>query len=168
MVKKALAVLALACVVCMACTSTVSAKRHRPPLMLTDMFGSEFIDFPVTMYERARHQHDPVWPKFDVVERDNDYVLKADVPGYDKDKLKLEVHQDTVTLSAKSEDSKEENKDGSDRTLRRERSICSFSRSIQLPSKVDDEDVKASYKDGVLTVELPKSKESLPKAVLIA
>merc|ERR1711879_1135895 len=104
------------------------------------------------------------WPKVDVVEKENEYVVKADVPGIAKDKLKLEIQKDALVLNAEVEESKEE-KEGN--TIRRERQYHSFHRTIHLPSDVDHQAITANSEDGVLTVTLPKAAESLPKAIEI-
>lgn len=104
------------------------------------------------------------WPKVDIVEKENEYVVKADVPGIAKDKLKLEIQKDALVLNAEVEESKEE-KEGN--TIRRERQYHSFHRTIHLPSDVDHQAITANSEDGVLTVTLPKAAESLPKAIEI-
>jgi HSP20 family protein len=100
----------------------------------------------------------------DVVERDDKYVLRADVPGIKPDEVKIEVEDDLLTVSAEHEDTEEEKKDN---YLRRERRYGSFSRSIRLPKGVTADQVEATCKDGIVEVGIPKPKEAERKAVTI-
>jgi HSP20 family protein len=100
----------------------------------------------------------------DVVERDDGYVLRADVPGLKPDEVKIEVDADVLTVSAEHEESREEEKGN---FIRRERRYGSFSRSVALPKGVTADQVEASCKDGVLEVSFPKPKKEERKAVTI-
>jgi HSP20 family protein len=100
----------------------------------------------------------------DVIERDDKYVLRADVPGIKPDEVKIEVEDDLLRVSAEHEESEEEKKDD---YLRRERRYGSFSRSVRLPTGVTADKVEATCKDGVVEVSFPKPKEEERKAVMI-
>ena len=91
----------------------------------------------------------------DVIERDDKYLLRADVPGF-TDEVKVEVEDDVLTVSAEHEESEEENKD---HYLRRERRYGSASRSITLPKGVTPDQVEATCKDGIVEVSVPKPGE---------
>lgn len=101
-------------------------------------------------------------PAIDVYDKKDRLVAKVEVPGLGKEDLKVSVDGDvlTVTGERKKEDEIKE-KD----YYCSERVYGSFSRSIPLPVSVDKDRVKASYKKGVLTVELPKSKEAVSKEI---
>ena len=100
----------------------------------------------------------------DLIERDDTYVLRADVPGIKPEEVTIEVDDDVLTVSAKHEESEEEKKDN---FVRRERHYGSFSRSITLPKGVGADDIEATCKDGVLEVSFPKPKEEERKPVTI-
>ena len=100
----------------------------------------------------------------DVVERDDGYVLRADVPGLKPDEVKIEVEGDVLTVSAEHEESEEEKKDN---YVRRERRYGSFSRSVTLPKGVTADQVEASCRDGIVEVSFPKPKKEERKAVTI-
>merc|ERR1711869_95900 len=106
------------------------------------------------------------WPKINLLEEEDRFVVKADVPGVPKDKLKLSVSEDGITLGFEEEESKEEG--GSQgKALRRERYFRSFTRTVPLPEGVDKDKITASVVDGVLALSLPKAPESQPKAITI-
>ena len=97
--------------------------------------------------------------KTDVIEQDDSYTLEADLPGFDKEDIHVDVKDDVLTVSAEHNDEKKEEKDG--KYIRRERGYRSFKRSFRVEG-LNQEDIKAQYKNGVLTVTVPK-KESLPE-----
>jgi HSP20 family protein len=100
----------------------------------------------------------------DLVERDDKYVLRADVPGVKPEDVKIEVDDDVLTVSAQHEETEEEKQDT---YVRRERRYGSFSRSITLPKGVGADDIEATCKDGVLEVSFPKPKEEERKPITI-
>jgi HSP20 family protein len=103
-------------------------------------------------------------PAVDIYETENELVLKADVPDvYEKD-IDIRVENNTLTVRGQRNFSQEVKEDN---YLRIERTYGSFSRSFGLPSSVNTEAIKAEYKNGVLTVEMPKRAESKPKQVKI-
>jgi len=101
-------------------------------------------------------------PMVDVREEEDRYVIEAELPGLSEKDLKLELKDGILALStAKTEEKKEEGR----RWLRRERREFSFARSFELPDNADGEKIEARFKDGLLTVELPKKAETAPKLV---
>lgn len=100
---------------------------------------------------------DKDFPAVNIAENDKNYSLEVVAPGFAKDDFKLKVDDDVLTISAET---KTENNDyGKDKDYtRREYSYSSFTRSFRLPDNVKDDSISASYKDGVLDIELPKSK----------
>jgi len=93
--------------------------------------------------------------KADIRENDKEYVVDAEIPGVNKEDIKLELINDTLTISAEH---KAETEEKSDNYLRRERRMGSFSRSFYVPN-VKNEMVTAKYNNGILTITLPKDKE---------
>ena len=96
-------------------------------------------------------------PAIDVFERENQLVVRADVPGYQKNDIKLEVTEDGVLLEGERRDEREE-KDGG--YYRRERTYGSFRRLIPLPEGINTDSVRAEMKNGVLEVcfDLPEKR----------
>ncbi len=92
--------------------------------------------------------------KIDVKEVDNKFIVQADVPGVDKENIDLSIEGAVVTIRAEIEQHDEHKEDG--KVLRSERYCGSVSRSFQLPDKIDTEEAKATYKNGVLVLTLPK------------
>ena len=92
-------------------------------------------------------------PRVDIIDEGETYLLRADVPGYERDDLDVSLHDRRLTISATPEDDGDED---SDRYVRRERDQHGTTRTIKLPEPVDPDGVTASYDRGVLEVRLPK------------
>ncbi|MBL8745226.1 MAG: Hsp20/alpha crystallin family protein [Phycisphaerae bacterium] len=104
-------------------------------------------------------------PPLDIEEKADTITVKAEVPGVDPAKIEVTVQDDLLTLKGSKEESHEE-KDKN--FFRSERRFGSFLRRIVLPSPVDESKVNATYKDGVLKIELTKNKAALPKRIPVA
>ena len=91
----------------------------------------------------------------DVIEEDDRYLMRADVPGISPDEIKIEVDGDRLTVSGSHEESSEEKKDD---YVRRERRFGSFSRSMLVPRGVDPDEIEATTANGVLEISIPKPK----------
>jgi HSP20 family protein len=100
----------------------------------------------------------------DIYETENELIVKADLPEISEKDLDVRVENNTLTIRGER---KFEQKVKEDNYLRVERAYGSFGRSFSLPNSVNAEAIKAGYKNGVLTVELPKRAESKPKQVRI-
>lgn len=103
-------------------------------------------------------------PSLDVFEEKDEIVVKADLPGMNKDEIEVTVMENVVTI--KGEKKKEEEVKEKD-YYRRERSYGSFVRSVELPSEVKSDQIKANFKDGVLEVRMPKTEEAKKKSVSV-
>ena len=103
-------------------------------------------------------------PPVDIYETDNEIVLKAEIPGVKKEDIKIEVSDGVLTLKGEK---KEEREIKEENYHRIERTYGSFQRSFTLPTNVDRDKIKATYKDGVLEVVLPKKEEAKPREVRI-
>jgi len=96
-------------------------------------------------------------PSVDVIDRDNEVIVKAELPGVDKKDLDISVTKNTVTIKGiTSHEEKEEKGD----FYRCEISSGSYSRTLSLPADVDEDKTKAKFKDGILELTLPKLKKS--------
>jgi HSP20 family protein len=104
-------------------------------------------------------------PAVDIYETENELVLKADLPDVNEKDIDVRIENNTLTVRGER---KFEQKVTQDNFLRVERAYGSFSRSFTLPNTVNTETIKAEYKNGVLTVEMPKRAESKPKQVKVA
>ena len=94
-------------------------------------------------------------PAMDVIRKEDELVLKVDLPGITLDEVKIEVDDGMLTVSGEHEEKVDEEKD---RVIRRERHYGSFCRSMPLPSGVEPEQIKATCKDGLLEVAVPLPK----------
>ena len=106
-----------------------------------------------------------IWrPALDVSETPKEVLVKAELPGMDPKEIDISLSQNVLTLRGEKKQEKEEK----DKSFHRiERSYGAFSRSVQLPSDVDPEDVDATYKDGVLQLKLKKTEKSVAKKIEI-
>ena len=104
-------------------------------------------------------------PAMDLVETDDHFVLRADLPGLAEEDVKIEVADDTLTLSGERRFEHEGRKDG---FYRLERGSGTFSRSLTLPDGVDADAIAASFDKGVLEVRIPKPERRKPRRVEIA
>lgn len=101
-------------------------------------------------------------PKVDVIDREHEFLVRAEVPGIDKKDLDVSVNENMVTIKAEhAEEHKEEKGD----YYRREISRGTFARTVALPAFVDSDKAKASFKDGVLELTLPKMEQSRRKKI---
>lgn len=103
-------------------------------------------------------------PAVDIQETENELVLKADLPGIEEKDIDVRIENNTLTIRGERKFEKQVNEDN---YLRVERSYGSFSRSFSLPNTINTEAIKAEYKNGVLTVQMPKRAESKPKQVKV-
>ena len=103
-------------------------------------------------------------PALDVFQDKDNVIVKAELPGMKKEEIEITLLEGTLTLSGErkyEEEHKEED------TFRRERFYGKFRRSVALPVPVDTAKVKAAYRDGVLTVTLPKAEEAKPRQIQV-
>lgn len=98
----------------------------------------------------------------DVKEEDSRYVMETELPGYNKEDIKIDIDGSVLTLSAEHSENKED-KDSEGKYLRRERTFGSYRRSFDI-SGVDADNISAEYKNGILTLSLPKKKQEIPAA----
>ena len=101
-------------------------------------------------------------PSLDVWETDTEVIYAFDLPGLEEERISIEVHDDTLTVSGEREKATAEQ---SDRFYRFERRYGSFSRAAGLPQGVDETKIVASYTNGVLEVRVPKPEEAKPRRI---
>lgn len=101
-------------------------------------------------------------PSVDISETDGEYLIKAEIPDVKKEDVKVTLEDGVLTIQGER---KHESEEKGKKYHRVERSYGSFVRSFSLPDLVDEEKVKADFKDGVLNLQLPKSEKAKPKAI---
>jgi len=144
-------------------------REDRTPLnrwgLWDDDFNRVFQGFlsPMRWVEEATGE--ALTPAMDVKERDDAYVIKTEMPGVNKDDVSITLENGVLTITGESKSEKEE-KEG-ERVLRQERRYGKFVRSLRLGTQIDEKGVKASYKDGVLELILPKAEEVKPKRITV-
>ena len=104
-------------------------------------------------------------PAVDIYETENELVVKADLPDLDEKDLDVRVANNTLTIRGERKFEKNVNEDN---CLRIERAYGSFSRSFSLPNTVSSENIRADYRNGVLTLHMAKREESKPKQIKIS
>lgn len=103
-------------------------------------------------------------PAVDVSETESELVVRAELPGLSQNDIELNLQDNVLTLKGEK---KQEQKEEKENYHRIERSYGSFSRSFTLPTTVKAEQIKATFKDGVLVISLPKSEEAKAKKIAI-
>jgi HSP20 family protein len=134
-------------------------------LVKPEPFSSEINRLFDTLFEPANVKRSQRWaPAMDLVEAEDQFVLKADLPGLSEDDVKIEVQDNVLTVSGERKTEHERKERG---FYRLERSFGRFSRSLTLPEGVNAEGIKASFDKGVLEVSIPKPEERKPHRVTI-
>ena len=105
------------------------------------------------------------YPLVDIAETKDEFVIAIELPGVSKEDVKINIADNTLTLKG---DKKKIKKDDDSKFHRNERYFGTFQRSFSLPSQVNSEKVSANYKDGVLSIVLPKKEEVKPKEISIS
>jgi HSP20 family protein len=103
-------------------------------------------------------------PAVDLFEDKDNFTVKAELPGMKNEDIEVSVHEGVLTISGER---KKENERKESESYRAERVFGRFHRTVSLPATVNAEKVAAAYKDGVLTVTLPKAEEAKPKQIPI-
>lgn len=133
----------------------VLRKRVYFPQFGNDYFGKDFLS---SFFSDGA---DYSVPAVNIRENENGYEIEVAAPGLNKDDIKVTLDKDVLTITSEKE-SKKETEDKN--FMRREFGYSSFCRSFSIPESVDREAIKASMKNGVLSVELPKLAEEKQKS----
>ncbi len=121
-------------------------KRRNDFDLLGDMFSDPFFS-----EDESRIM------KTDIKEKKDKYIIDIDLPGYEKENIKIEIEDGYLTVHATANSSNEEKEEG--KFVRKERYIGSCSRSFYVGEDVKQEDIKASFRNGTLKIEVPKKEE---------
>lgn len=100
-------------------------------------------------------------PSVDISETDTAYLIKGEIPGVNKEDVRITIEDKTLTMRGER---KQETEEKNKKFHRIERSYGSFMRSFRMPDDVDEANIKAAFKDGMLNVTLPKSEKAKAKA----
>lgn len=101
-------------------------------------------------------------PRVDITESDGEFVIKAEIPDVKKEDVKVSVENGVLTIQGERKQEKEEK---GNKFHKIERYFGSFTRSFSLPTNVDGAQTKATFKDGMLNLQIPKTAEERPKAI---
>ena len=101
-------------------------------------------------------------PAVDITEHDDQFVVKVELPGVNKDDVKITLENNILTIRGEKKQEKETKKENYHRV---ERSYGSFQRSFTLPTTVKNDKIDAVYRDGILQIALPKAEEAKPKQI---
>lgn len=118
------------------------------------------IDRFFNSYQRYAGEEGMINMPIELIERDNNFIMKVMIPGMEKEDINIEVSEDQVNIIGECKADYDEEKDLIHRT---EFCIGKFSRMLSLPQKIDHQKVKAEYKDGILTLVLQKSNNDVKK-----
>lgn len=135
-----------------------------------DDFDHFFNDFLSNRWPRLLDWNTPNlsptnFPRVDIIDHDQSIEVQAALPGVKKEDVNVSIHHQTITISTTSKEEKKEEEPG--KYFRREISHGEFQRTLSLPDNIDDEQAKASFKDGILTVTIPKTEKSKNKSLAI-
>ena len=110
--------------------------------------------------------HGTGWhPRVDVVESDHEFTVHAELPGLNKDDIKVTLEDNVLTIEGER---KYEDEQKDTQFFRRERSYGTFKRAFKLGTEVQEDKIAANYKDGILTLTLPKSEAAKPRQIEVA
>ena len=138
-------------------TSDMLSLRNRMNHMFSDFFH------PIAGEDREMSMWD--WnPVVDIYENGNNIVIKAELPGVDKENIHIDVKDGVLTLKGERSSDNEVKENN---YYSRERRSGKFERCFTLPGKVDAEKISAGYKDGVLKIDIPKPEEYKPKKITV-
>lgn len=137
--------------------------RWDPFREMEEMFGQRGRGWPAKKRMGMMPVDDEIWaPRVDISETDKNFQIKVEVPGIKRDDVKISVEDNTLTIKGER---KEEKQEEGRKFHRMECYYGSFERQFALPPNINQEKIDASFKDGVLVLDLPKKEVEKPKQV---
>ena len=134
-------------------------------LVKPEPFAAEFNRLFDTLFQPGTGATTSRWvPPMDLVEAEDHFLLKADLPGLDESSVSIEVQDNVLTVSGERQSEHEQRQKG---WYRVERSFGRFSRSLTLPEGIDPDQISAAFDKGVLEVHIPKPEERKPRRISI-
>jgi len=144
----------------------MNALNRFEPFRATSGLESQVSRLFNELFDRSQESNLTSWaPAVDIFENEHELVVKADLPDVKPEELDIRVENNILTIRGER---KFEKKVDEKNYLRVERSYGSFSRSFALANTVNSEAIKADYKDGVLTLTIPKREEAKPKQIKVS
>ncbi len=139
--------------------------RHPSPFeaverRFEDFFGRPFPRLAPPWWPGLRPPEGEIAPSIDIYEEGGDVVVKAELPGMKKEEIEVNLTDDSITISGEKKKTEKVEKKG---YFCLERSYGSFARSLTLPSEVRPDDARATFKDGILEIRIPKTEEAMKK-----
>ncbi|HZJ73449.1 MAG TPA: Hsp20/alpha crystallin family protein [Perlabentimonas sp.] len=132
------------------------ARRGIVPSFVENFFGEDFLS---NFFDSSSSG---TVPAVNIIENKNEFVIEFAAPGLEKKDFNVDFHNNVLSISCQKE---QKNEEKDEEIMHREFSYTAFRRSFTLPEGTDADKVKASYKDGVLTVKVPKRDEAKQKPV---
>jgi HSP20 family protein len=127
---------------------------------------NSFFELPFSSsFARAGQLFSGWSPALDLYESNDDVIAAVELPGMRKEDIEISLHDGTLTISGER---KRESSGNGEKAERTERYIGTFRRSVALSTRVDANKVSATYRDGILTVTLPKAEEVKPKQIQVS
>ena len=123
-------------------------------------FQNWFEDFFTPVQQAINSGFRGTVPAVNIIENENKFDIEFAVPGFTKSDFSINLENDLLTVKSEKEDNSEENNSN---YTRKEFRFSSFQRSFTLPDSADGEKIKAEYKDGILSIEIPKREEAKAK-----
>lgn len=153
-------------------TQKTEVVPHTPSdsLLSFDEFDNFFDDFLSRRWPRLLDFNLPTgfdrgFPKIDILDHDTEIEVQAALPGVKKEDLDVTINNQTLTIRTSTKEEKKEEEKG--KYFRREITRGEFQRTVSLPDNVDDNNAKAAFKDGILTIIIPKTEKSKRKNIEI-
>jgi len=151
-------------------STEVMPSKSAGSLLSFDEFDDFFDDFLSRRWPRMLDFNFPSgfdrgFPKVDIIDHDKEIEVQAALPGIKKEDLDVTINNQTITIRTSTKEEKKEEEKG--KYFRREITRGEFQRTLTLPDNVDDANAKASFKDGILKVIIPKTEKSKRKTIEI-
>jgi HSP20 family protein len=136
-------------------------RRNELPT-IDRFFEDLFEDFPLSSFPETRGRWNPA---VDILEKDGNLVLRAEIPGVTEKQIELKIEGDTLILKGERKMDSDDKKENYHRI---ESFYGSFTRTFRLPETVDPDKISADYKDGILTVTIPHKPEVKPRSITVS
>ncbi len=133
--------------------SLIKFNTSKPAINPFDQIFSDFFEGEFFPSQMGKMRNGSV-PAANIKENDKAYMVELAAPGMKKEDFKVEINDDLLSIRSES---KHENEESNERFTKREWNYTSFVRSFRLPEEVEAEKISASYRDGVLHIEIPKA-----------
>ena len=138
---------------------TLVRYQNQLPNVLNKLFNADIDNWSNNNFSDL----DSTLPSINIKENEEAFIVDVAAPGFDKDDFNIELNHDVLTISSEIKE-ESESKEG-EKFTRKEFSYKSFKRSFTLPELVEDENISATYKNGILSINIPKKEEAKPKPI---